>query len=323
MVGFGVPAGVMETSVDHRDRRSILRCIGAWSAGIVAAPLLAGCGDGDGASPSQGSKAAAIAPTASAPVLSADERRLNLALNLGYLGAQYYTLASGGAGLPPEMMTGLGRQGSAMGVRAVTFADPQIAAAAADIAADKRDQVAEIRRRLGTSAAAMPTLDLSAASTGAFSTVARSAGLVTSEPFDPYASEGNFLFGAFMLEDGVVAALRGLSAAAEPASANIVDYQLAPAIFHGGLVRMLADRQAAEDPAFANGLASLCNALGRLDGTDVGTQSIADDGTSANLSDAAGRPIPFLRSSQQALRSVYLSDGTSGGFLPYGANGLT
>lgn len=267
---------------------------------------------------------AAKAPGLGAPTLTSDERRLNLALNLAYLGAQYHGRAVGGGGLSSAMITGIGRPGVVLGSRGVAFADPTIAATAADLAADKADQVASLRLRLGGAAAAMPVLDLSPSVDGAFTRTARAAGLVSSAAFDPYASDGNYLLGAFMIEDGVAATLRGMSVTAPDAVSSPLDDDLAHAIYTGGLVRALLDQQAAADPALGENLTRLCAALARFDGSDVGDQAMTNAGSgSANLTDAAGRPIPFMRSTDQTLRLMMLCAGARGGFLPYGANGLT
>ena len=92
----------------------------------------------------------------------------------------------------------------------MTFTDPVIAQYAREIAADERAHVTFLRSRSASAAIAQPPINIDGGATGAFTTAARAAGLVSSTgTFDPYASDENFLLAAFIFEDVGVTAYKG------------------------------------------------------------------------------------------------------------------
>jgi hypothetical protein len=88
---------------------------------------------------------------------------LNFALNLEYLEASFYLYATTGTGLSATDM-GSGA-GTVMGGAQVTNFSPTIAAIAAQIAADEQTHVELLRSALGSSAVAMPNINLAALGT--------------------------------------------------------------------------------------------------------------------------------------------------------------
>ena len=308
------------------DRRQFLRLTATFSAGA----LLAGCGGADEADTASEPIVVVPAPAipTSTPVptgIAEGSHPLNLALMLAYIGAQYYGYAARGSGLSSTMTGGIGRAGSVTGARQASFTDPSLAAHAAELADDKQRHVTRLRDQMGALAAAQPTLDLSGAATGAFSAAAQTVGIVApGVAFDPYASDDQFLLGAFLVEDAVAATYRTLLGQTnDPVAGSILSSNLADAIYHGGLIRTFLDDAAAANPAIDRALSGASTMLGALDASNAGDQSLTGaTGVSSNIQDAEGRPIPFTRATTQVLKLLYLSGTGIGGFLPAGVNGV-
>ncbi len=306
-------------------RRDFLRLAGRWGFGLIGTAMLSGCGGGSDDAPAPvtivpGGGAAVDPP----PVAATDP--LNLALNLAYVGAQFHTLGATGAAVASSLTTGTGRPGAVVGGRRAAFADPMLARYAAELSAHKTGHLVALRAALGPTAAAQPGIDLSAGATSAFSVAAQGAGLVSAgSGFDAFANDANYLLGAFMIENVVAAAYRGLlDLVADPAAALVAD-QLGDAIYHGGLIRSMLDAKATEMPSLDASVRDLSALMASLDGTGAGDHSFAaagGAGANADVVDADGRAIPFTRDAGRVLRVMSLSTGGAGGFLPAGANGV-
>ena len=240
---------------------------------------------------------------------------LNFALNLEYLEAEYYLRAVTGQGLPTSLTGTDGSNVSAPSTTIVPFTTPAIAGWALKIASDEYAHVNFLKVALGASAVNEPALDLQAS----FSTLAAAAGLIPAGgSFNPFASEIDFLIGAYIFEDVGVTAYAG--AAALLTDAGNISYGasiLAVEGMHAGLIRsFLAEI----------GGGQVTNAISALRQTLSGVQ---DNGT--DLSASGGNPFSFgnsdyngqvfRRTPQQVLNVVYGLPGAgnaSGLFYPSG-----
>ena len=238
-----------------------------------------------------------------------DEDYLNFALNLEYLEASYYLIASTGSGLSAADMGSGG--GPVTGGSKVPFTSSVQQEYAYEIAQDELNHVRFLRSALGSAAVPMPAIDL----VNSFNTAAMAAGIGSS--FNPFASFNSFLIGAFVFEDVGVTAYSG----AAPLLTNKTYLSAAAGIqaveaYHAGEIRTLILRSGFTNIGYANQISALRAKLGGGNETTLSaTTVVACDPTNA---------IAFSRTPQQVLNIVYASpDGnlTYGGFFPSGLNG--
>ncbi len=279
-----------------------------------------------GAAVAAGGAALALAPRSAEAATIGDPDILNFALNLEYLEAQFYSYAATGSGLPNSMLTGTGTQGTVVGGHQVNFTDPVVAAYAKEIAADEVAHVNFLRQALGSSAVAMPSIDVGGTDpNGAFSSAARAAGLVgAGVAFDPYANDENFLLGAFIFEDVGVTAYKG----AAPLITNATYLQAAAGIlaveaYHAGLVRTVLYAKGLQTPSLRTSADAISAARDSLDGPTSDDQGISGTATTSNIVPLDSNGIAFSRSTGQVLNIVYLNHLSinKGGFFPAGVNG--
>lgn len=185
----------------------------------------------------------AFTPKADAATVN-DNDILNFALNLEYLEAQFYSLAVNGVTidqgpqkipLAPNAST-LGAAGTVTvktPFAAVPFQNAAIRAYAMETATEEGKHVLFLQKALSTLAVSMPSLDLSTS----FDKLASAATI--GPAFDPFASDANFLIGAYIFEDTGVSAYHG---AAPLITDKKVVFPAAIGIhaveaYHAGLVR--------------------------------------------------------------------------------------
>lgn len=272
------------------------------------------------------------AASATAQSLSGELDVANLVLNLEYLQANFFAVATGGSVLGSADISGTGTAGAASGARAVAFSDPVLASIAREMAADALAHVKFLRTSISSNyAVAQPAIDLGAAPTGAFSNLARSAGLVgAGAAFDPYASDNNFLLAAYMLKDVSVTAYGGLLGFVSTLNfAESVTGMMMVEAHHAAALRATLYRKGLTTPSLIEATEAISAARDALDGTTDLDQGVrpgtsASGASVANVAPLSATGLGFTRTPQELLNILYLNAGTSattGGFFPAGVNG--
>lgn len=308
----------------RNDRREFFRASAGAAVAVSGVALLTGCFE-DNRRPAPPPPSAEPGPPAS-PALS-DADILNFALNLEYLEAQFYFFAAFGQGLSSNLLGGRGTQGAVTGGRAVNFTDQRVELYAREVALDERAHVAFLRQALGSSAVAQPPIDISAGPDGPFSAAARAAGLIgTGQSFDPYASDENFLLGAYIFEDVGVTAYKGAS----PLITNKTFLEAAAGIlaaeaYHAGLIRttLFAKGIKTPAPALIDATEKVSDARDSLDGPSDKDQGVAVRSNASNIVPADENGIAFSRTPGDVLNIAFLTRmaAQQGGFFPRGVNG--
>ena len=291
----------------------------------------------------------AFSRAASAQATITDSDILNFALNLEYLEAQFYTLATQGVTIDKISSSPLSL-GSSPGTINPTTVTPVpfttdsmgtlLKGYANETAMDERNHVSFLQTALGSSAVSMPNIDLIAG----FNAVATAAGLPAG--FNFFASQENFLLGAFIFEDVGVTAYGG----AAPLLTSSTNLDKASGIFaveafHAAAIRTqiyglpALGSQYAMYPQYSQNIAAV-RAL--LSGTGPGTSNTTPDdigvSLNANVTSINGVPVTggastiadvdangliYTRTPQQVLSIVYGGGaaGVGGAFFPNGMNG--
>jgi hypothetical protein len=318
---------VLDASERRRsERRAFLRSASVATVAVGGSALLAACGGSTTATPTPTSTPT---PSPSSTAVLQDQDTLNFALNLEYLEAQFYSYAVTGAGIPNALLAnGNGNstvQGSVTGGRQVTFTDPVVQQYAREIAADEIAHVALLRSALGAAAVAQPALNIDGGASGAFTALARAAGIVgPTGTFDPYLNDENFLLGAFIFEDVGVTAYKG--AAAQINSTLLIDAAagiLATEAYHAGLIRTVLYAKGLTTPSLRTNAGLISDARDSVDGATDLDQGIIGDSTTSNLVPTDANGLVFGRTAGQVLNIVYLNRNAvvGGGFFPNGLNG--
>jgi hypothetical protein len=285
----------------------------------------------------------------SAPAYT-DSDILNFALNLEYLEANFYTLATQGKTID-QVGLGIGAGMATGGSAKVTtkpggpasclvpWTLPAIQAYATETAQEEQNHVTFLRSALMGSAVAEPNLDLF----NSFNTLATAAGI--GNAFDPFANDLNFLIGAYVFEDVGVTAYSGAAPLiTTPAYLAAAAGILAVEAYHAGLIRTSIFGL---DPTGSNGLQGYTQKISatrmKLDGStttdDIGVmlQQVPLESTSgtvqaAQIVDAqignTNYSKTYARSTSQVLSIVTgnavapTSGKYMGVFFPQGLNGL-
>ena len=256
---------------------------------------------------------------ANAQAAVTDNDILNFALNLEFLEAQFYTIATTGmtldqAGLSTK--SGSGSAGGAVTVKAnakVPFVTPFLQQFANEVAADEQNHVKFLQTTLGTAAVAQPAIDLM----NSFNALAQAAGLGST--FDPFASETNFLLGAFIFEDVGVTAYQG--AAGLISSKTYLDKAVGihnVEAYHAASIRTRIFQAGATAQAASQAIAAT---RAKLDGTNNDDVGVGITNGAATIVDNDSNAMTYARSTTQVLSIVYGGGSGMGAFYPAGMNG--
>ena len=260
------------------------------------------------------------AAQASATVTDADI--LNFALNLEYLEAQFYTLATTGLtidqlGISTESGDGT-VAGGTVTVKTgamVPFQTALLQQYANETAQEERNHVTFLRGALGEAAVAQPNIDLM----NSFNALAMAAGLGAT--FDPFASETNFLLGAFIFEDVGVTAYQG--AAGLLSSKTYLDKAVGihgVEAYHAASIRTRIYNAGSAAQSASQAIAAT---RAKLDGTNNDDIGVTTNNGAATIVDNNSMGLTYARTTNQVLSIVYGGGaaGTGGAFFPNAMNG--
>ena len=270
------------------NRRKFLTGVGMAGVAAAGAGVLAACSD---------SRVVPATPVAAAGPSEQDV--LNFALNLEYLEANFYSVATTGNTLSTTDNGGTAST-SITGGKLITFSDPAVQAIALEIAADELHHVQFLQAALGSAAIACPTLNLNALGIG-------------------FGSDAEFLTLSRAFEDTGVSAYGG---AATLLSGSILQYaaQILPVeAYHASAARVQLIQKGITVSA--------------LDAQDVpptaSTYFTVYGGSVTASSTSAG--LAVIRTPAQVLGIVFgvstastttpPTGVTKGGFFPNGVNG--
>ncbi len=247
------------------DRRKFMKRVGATGIGVAAATMLGG----------------SLGKIQAATITDTDI--LNFALNLEYLEAEFYSMATYGATLQQlGILTAAQVSGPTTGGEMVNFNGSPVAFLATALRVDEQTHVQFLRTTLGSAAVKKPAINLDALGYG-------------------FESVNDFLKLARQFEDVGVSAYLG----AAPLITSKTYLSAAAAIMateaqHSGSVRL---------ECIDNGIVSPA-----VDSLDVPPTSQAPYDVDKNA-------LSIPRTTSQVLNIVYAGGRCSGGFYPSGMNG--
>ncbi len=211
---------------------------------------------------------------------------LNFALNLEYLEAEFYTVATTGQRIGDYGIgtTGKGRAGATSGGAKVSL-DDFTGFAAMQITIDEQAHVSFLRAALKGEAVAKPEINLEALGLG-------------------FRNQTEFLTVAAIFEDVGVSAYGGAAPLIDSAKILGAAAQIAlTEAQHAGVLRSLVSRAALAIPQVdPKAIPTIGNTNGRLFFVD-------------------GNGLSVVRTPSEVLKIVYAGGSSSGGFFPAGVNG--
>ena len=254
---------------------------------------------------------AAVGPAEAQIQTVTDADILNFALNLEYLESEYYLRGTTGAGLTAAETTGVGALGAVTGGRQVNFTDTAIQQMLVEITTQERGHTNFVRGALGSAAIARPSINF----TDAFNAMGVAAGI---GPFDPFASQTNFILGGLLFCETGQTAYKGSARFIQ--NKNILDSAAglqAVEAYQSATLKLLTYQAGAQAIANYNAAAALKNRLGG----GTGDQPVIMNGV-INITPTDGNSIAFGRTPAQVLGIVYEGGAANNyGYFPNRVNG--
>ena len=254
----------------------------------------------------------AASETAQAQVATVtDVDILNFALNLEYLEAEYYLRGLTGSGLTVAETTGVGTLGTVTGGRQVPFTDTAVQQILTEITTQERGHTNFVRATLGAQAIARPSINF----TDAFNAMGVAAGI---GPFDPFASQTNFILGGLLFCETGQTAYKGSARFIQNKSLleSAAGLQAVEA-YQSATLKLLTYQAGAQAIANYNAAVVVKNRLGG----GFGDQPVLQNGA-INLVPTDGNSIAFGRTPAQVLGIVYEGGAANNfGYFPQRVNG--
>jgi hypothetical protein len=280
------------------------------------------------------SSLAGLAAGASAPMAKAattaytDADILNFALNLEYLEANFYYLATFGttidmanaastaAGAPLIALSGtVGTPGTVSGGSQVPFSTIPVASYAIETAVEEGKHVQLLLTALGSAAVAQPAINLGTS----FQTLATAAQIPGGSGFSPYASDATFLVGAYVFEDVGVTAYHG-AASLLTSSSNLTTAAgiMAVEAYHAGLIRTTINYL---DPTGATigGYTNLISTL-RASLSQAGLLGVAPSAFDSNPDDFGLATFPVSLGGGANVTATRITDADSTNVIAFARN---
>lgn len=249
--------------------------------------------------------------TAQAQTMVTDVDILNFALNLEYLESEYYLRGLTGSGLTAAETTGVGTLGTVTGGRQVPFADTAVQQMLMEITTQERGHTNFVRTALGAQAIARPSINY----TDAFNAMGVAAGI---GPFDPFASQTNFILGGLLFCETGQTAYKGSARFIQ--NKNLLDSAAglqAVEAYQSATLKLLTFQAGAQAISNYNAAAAVKNQLGG----GFGDQPVTMNGT-INIVPTDGNSIAFGRTPAQILGIVYEGGAANKyGYFPNKVNG--
>jgi hypothetical protein len=197
----------------------------------------------------------------------------------------------------------------------VSFTTPSLQQFATEVATDEQNHVKFLQTALGANAVGMPNIDLM----NSFNALATAAGLGST--FDPFASEANFLLGAYIFEDVGVTAYQG--AAGLISNKTYLDKAVGihnVEASHAAGIRTRIFQAGAGAQSASQAIAAT---RAKLDGTNTDDIGVSVNGNASTIVDCDSNGMTFARNTTQVLSIVYGGGaaGKGGAFFPAAMNG--